>query len=173
MRGRKIIAPKNLPTRPTTDFAKEALFNILRTQFEIEDSKVLDLFAGTGNMSYEFVSRGASSCVSVDENSSCIKFIQKSAKEWNLKQLKIFRSEVFTFLKRTKGPYDIIFADPPYNMERIHEIPDLIFEKELLDPDGLLIIEHAKQISFEEHPNLLFSRKYGNVNFTMFTHLTA
>jgi 16S rRNA (guanine(966)-N(2))-methyltransferase RsmD len=169
LRGRKILAPKNLPVRPTTDFAKEALFNILRNQVNLEESDILDLFAGTGNISLEFVSRGAKSCLSVEQNTGCIKFIQKISKEYKLDNHRIVRDDVFKFLKKGYGSFDLIFADPPYNIDRLAELPDLIFEKGILKEDGIVVLEHGKEHSFEEHPKILFTRNYGNVNFTLFS----
>jgi 16S rRNA (guanine(966)-N(2))-methyltransferase RsmD len=169
LRGRKILAPKNLPVRPTTDFAKEALFNILRNQVDIEESDILDLFAGTGNISLEFISRGAKTCMSVEQDTGCIKFIQKISKEYKLNNHRIIRDDVFKFIKKGFGHYDLIFADPPYHMDRLAELPDLIFKKGILNENGLLVLEHGKENSFEEHPNLLFTRNYGNVNFTLFS----
>lgn len=169
LKGRKILAPKNLPVRPTTDFAKEALFNLLRNKIDIEEIDVLDLFAGTGNISLEFISRGAKSCLSVDQNTSCIKFMQKTSKEFELKNWRILRDDVFKFIKKGYGQYDLIFADPPYDLELLTSLPELIFEKGLLKDEGLLVLEHGKEHSFENHERLLFTRRYGNVNFTLFS----
>lgn len=169
LRGRKILPPKNLPVRPTTDFAKEALFNMLRSQIDIEDCHVLDLFAGTGNISLEFISRGAISCLSVEQNTGCVRFIQKLSKELKIDNHRINRDDVFKFIKKGYGSYDLIFADPPYNLDRLAELPDLIFEKGLLKENGFLVIEHGRENSFEEHEKLYFTRKYGNVNFTLFS----
>ncbi|KAA3642489.1 MAG: 16S rRNA (guanine(966)-N(2))-methyltransferase RsmD [Bacteroidetes bacterium] len=169
LKGRKILAPKNLPVRPTTDFAKEALFNLLRNKIDIEEIDVLDLFAGTGNLSLEFISRGAKSCLSVDQNTGCIKFMQKTSKDFELKNWRILRDDVFKFIKKGYGQYDLIFADPPYDLELLTSLPRLIFEKGLLKDEGLLVLEHGKEHSFENHERLLFTRRYGNVNFTLFS----
>ncbi|MCB0803539.1 MAG: 16S rRNA (guanine(966)-N(2))-methyltransferase RsmD [Flavobacteriales bacterium] len=169
LKGRKILAPKNLPVRPTTDFAKEALFNLLRNKIDIEEIDVLDLFAGTGNLSLEFISRGAKSCLSVDQNTGCIKFMQKTSKDFELKNWRILRDDVFKFIKKGYGQYDLIFADPPYDLELLTSLPELIFEKGLLKDEGLLVLEHGKEHSFENHERLLFTRRYGNVNFTLFS----
>lgn len=169
LKGRKIIAPKNLPVRPTTDFAKEAIFNILRNYVEIDELVVLDLFSGTGNISLEFLSRGAKSCLSVDQNTACIRFIQKISKEFKLNNHRIIRDDVFKFIRKGFGQYDLIFADPPYDLNKLADLPDLILEKKLLKENGLLVLEHGREHSFEEHEHLLFTRKYGNVNFTLFS----
>lgn len=169
LKGRRLQAPKNLPVRPTTDFAKEALFNILRNYVDIEGLHVLDLFAGTGNISFELISRGAASCLSVDGNSACIKYIQKTSREFKLSNHRINRDDVFKFVKKGFGSYDLIFADPPYNLDKLEELPDLILNKGILKKDGLLVLEHGREHSFENHEKLLFTRKYGNVNFTLFS----
>jgi 16S rRNA (guanine(966)-N(2))-methyltransferase RsmD len=168
-KGRKIQAPKNLPVRPTTDMAKEALFNILRHQINLHDVKVLELFAGSGNMAYEFTSRGAVHVTAVDKHQPCIAFIQKTAQELDM-SIDTVKADVFKFLSNHKGNYDIIFADPPYALEQedFLKIPDLIFEHKILNQDGLLIIEHSKHTSLEDHPNHDNSRKYGGTVFSFF-----
>ena len=167
-KGRKIIAPDNLPVRPTTDFAKEALFNILRNQFRLEGIEVLDLFAGTGNISYEFASRDAQRILCVDNNIYCTKFIQQTANKLNYKNLIVIQADYKTFLKRTNRNWDLIFADPPYNMEDVEDIPSLIFDHQLLKPEGILIVEHKKSICFNHLLHFYDHRVYGNVNFSFF-----
>lgn len=168
-KGRRIIAPKNLPVRPTTDMAKEALFNILNNYFNFSNLKILDLFSGTGNVSYEFASRGAAPIVCVDGDFGCVNFIKKTAQEFDM-DITAIKSDVFKFLEKTKTPYDIIFADPPYGMEQkdFEKILDLIFENELLDIDGMLIIEHSKFTKLEHKNNFSFSKSYGGSFFSFF-----
>jgi len=167
-KGKKILAPKNLPVRPTTDFAKEGLFNILSNRIEVEGARVLDLCAGTGNLSFEFASRGAATILSVDEHPGCIKFINKTARDLGFTNITTLRSELFKFIKKLSGQYNIIFADPPYGIHDTEKLPDLILEKEVLIENGYLIIEHSAEYNFENHPRFSFSRRYGNVNFTFF-----
>lgn len=173
LKGRKIVAPKNLPVRPTTDFAKEALFNLLQNQLTIEGAKVLDLCAGTGNISFEFASRGAASVTSVDAHAGCLKFIKQQATAFQIHSIHPYKADLFQYIKRVKQKFDIIFVDAPYEMERVEELPELILSKDLLEKDGLLIVEHSKKLKFEDQVGFLFSRKYGNVNFTFFEPLEA
>lgn len=167
-KGRRFSPPKGLPVRPTTDFAKEGLFNMLRNKIELEDAKVLDLCAGTGNMTFEFASRGASSVLAIDQHVGCIKFIKKAADELKLDSITAIKADVFKFVDKLTQQYDIIFADPPYALEATANLPTSIFEKGLLAEDGLLVVEHGRETSFEEHPNFISTRKFGNVNFTFF-----
>lgn len=167
-KGRKIIAPSNLPVRPTTDFAKEALFNILSNQLQLDGIDVLDLFAGTGNISYEFISRNAKKVLAVDNNYNCTKFIQTTADKLNYKNLFVQRADYLAFIKHTEMKWDLIFADPPYDMEKVENLPSVIFEKQLIKPKGMLIIEHKNSVNFSEFPNFSDHRVYGNVNFSFF-----
>lgn len=169
-KGRRIQAPASLPVRPTTDRAKESLFNILHNYYDFEGLKVLDLFAGIGSISYEFASRDAAEVHSVELNPRCAHFITETSRKLDLKNLYVIRANVFTFLERGGAKkYDIIFADPPYDLEGIETIPDLVFKNELLNKDGWLIIEHSVATVFSEHPNLDQQRQYGKVNFSMFS----
>lgn len=167
-KGKRINPPKNLEVRPTTDFAKEGLFNILNNKIYFDEIIVLDLFAGTGSISFEFASRQAKQITSVDLNYQSTEFIRKTAKESNYDMLRPIKSNVFNFLSGTKNSFDLIFADPPYNMEEIEKLPEIIFDKQLLNEDGIFILEHSRNLSFEEHPHFSEHRKYGNVNFTFF-----
>ena len=168
-KGRPIVTPANLPIRPTTDLAKESLFNILNNIFDFEDLEVMDLFSGTGSIAYEFASRGAKRIVVVDNNYKCVEFIKKAAQNFGFnKILTIQRANVFVYLKYPQSPFDLIFADPPYEMENIQVIPDLIFNQKMLKPGGWLIIEHSRDQNFEAHPNFLQHRNYGKVNFSIF-----
>lgn len=170
-KGRRITPPKNLPVRPTTDLSKEALFNILNHQFSFHELKVLDLFAGTGNISYEFASRGAEPITCVDADFGCVNFIKKTAQEFEM-DITAIKSDVYKFLERSKIKYDIIFADPPYDFsqEQFDKIYQLIFENELLEDDGLLIIEHSTQTKMEHLEHFSNSRKYGGSIFSFFEY---
>ena len=167
-KGKSIVAPKNLPVRPTTDFAKEALFNILENNFYMDDIHVLDLFSGTGNISYEFASRGVRSVTSIDQNYGCIKFIKKTISELNYTTVQVIKNDVFKFLKQSSQTYDIIFADPPYDLNNISEIVTLVMENNLLSDNGWLIIEHDKRTDLSTYLSFIQLRKYGNVNFSFF-----
>nr|WP_317630589.1 16S rRNA (guanine(966)-N(2))-methyltransferase RsmD [uncultured Flavobacterium sp.] len=170
-KGRRIDPPKNLPVRPTTDMAKEALFNILNTNFNLTQLQILDLFAGTGNMSYEFASRGAEPIISVDADYGCINFIKKTAKEFDM-DITPIKSDVLKFLEKNKGTYDIIFADPPYDMSEqdFKKIVELVFENELLDPEGLLVIEHSKHTKMNDCEFHAYDRNYGGTVFSFFEY---
>lgn len=168
-KGRQITAPSSLPVRPTTDFAKEGLFNVLVNRVDFEELKVLDLFAGTGNISYEFASRGCKDITCVDSDSRCLKFISETSIKLEFPKFKTIRSDVFSFIKTAKGNWNLIFVDPPYeDVERTGTIPELIFAKEMLEKGGLLIIEHPERIRFTDTRFMLETRKYGKVNFSFF-----
>ncbi len=168
-KGKRLTAPKKLPVRPTTDMAKEALFNILNNQYYFEDLAVLDLFSGTGNISFEFASRGATEITAVDTNAGCVQFISRTAKELNF-EIAVMKSDAFKFLERTKSKYDIIFADPPYSFDvsQFSKISELAFSNELISDAGLLIIEHSEQTDLSELPNFAEKRKYGSSIFSFF-----
>jgi 16S rRNA (guanine966-N2)-methyltransferase len=169
-KGRPIVTPANLPVRPTTDLAKESLFNILNNIFDFEDLEVLDLFSGTGSISFEFASRGAKRIVVVDNNYRCVEFIRKAAQGFGFNQIMtVQRANVFSFLKYPQAPFDLIFADPPYEMEDIQSIPELIFKQKLVKPGGWFVLEHSRDYDFEGTLNFLQHRKYGKVNFTIFS----
>lgn len=168
-KGRRIAPPKNLPVRPTTDMSKEALFNILNNHFNFSELKVLELFAGTGSISYEFASRGSSSILCIDGDQGCVNFIKKTAKEFDF-DITAIKSDVFKFLEKHTGNYDIIFADPPYDLKQtdFEKIVELIFEKALLDDEGMLIVEHSKYTKLDQMPNYSFQKNYGGSVFTFF-----
>ena len=167
-RGRKIVAPANLPVRPTTDLAKESLFNIIDNHFYFEDIMVLDLFAGTGNISYEFASRECPLVMALDQNPRCARFISETAGKLKMENLKVIKGTAEGFLKHTSLKFDIIFADPPYDMERKEEIIRMVFDRGLLNPDGWLIIEHSRKDEFSGIPRFFDQRHYGKVNFSFF-----
>lgn len=168
-KGRKIIAPKKLPVRPTTDMAKEALFNILNNNFNFSGLRVLELFAGTGNISYEFASRGSQSITAIDGDFGCVAFIKKTATEFDF-DITAIKSDVFSYLERAKSSYDIIFADPPYHLTQneFEKIVTLIFDNEILDEEGMFIVEHSKETSLEHMINFSFSKRYGGTVFSFF-----
>lgn len=167
LRGRRLNPPTNLPVRPTTDFAKESLFNILRNRVDFENSNALDLFCGTGNISFEFVSRGIRQITSVDINPRCINFINQTKEKFQVNNLFALRSDVFTYLGRSKMKFDIVFADPPYDMPKFDLVAPLVLESFLV-PGGLFILEHSKEHSYTDNPFFVEQRHYGKVNFTFF-----
>ncbi len=168
-RGRIITPPPSLKARPTTDFAKENLFNSLSNLYDWEDVSFLDLFSGTGSLSYEAASRGAHRVLSVEGNSLHQRFIATTAKSLGFTTIQSVRSNVFTFLKSSFAEkFDIVFADPPYDMEELETIPNLVLEKGLLNEDGLLVFEHSSAFDFSDHPNFTQMKKYGSVHFSLF-----
>ena len=168
-KGRRISPPKNLPVRPTTDMSKEALFNVLNNHFNFSGLKVLDLFAGTGNISYEFASRGCDNVISVDGDFGCIKFIKQTANEFDF-TITAIKSDVMAFLQKNSSSYDIIFADPPYafDQETFEKIVKTVFERELLEEDGMMIIEHSKYTKMTHLDNFSFQKGYGGSFFSFF-----
>ncbi|OYU81785.1 MAG: 16S rRNA (guanine(966)-N(2))-methyltransferase RsmD [Flavobacterium sp. BFFFF1] len=168
-KGRRISAPKNLPVRPTTDMSKEALFNIINNHFNFSGLKVLDLFSGTGNISYEFASRGSAPIVSVDGDFGCVKFIKQTASEFDF-DIAAIRSDVFKFLEKHKGSYDIIFADPPYGMDQasFDKVIKLVFENELLEEDGMMVVEHSKYTPLDHLIHFSYKKSYGGSFFSFF-----
>jgi 16S rRNA (guanine966-N2)-methyltransferase len=170
-KSRRITPPNGLPVRPTTDLAKESLFNILNNRIDFEKISVLDLFAGTGNISYEFASRGALEILAVELHPKCTAFIEKTAEALEFKMMSVVRTNVFTFLPLIKRQFDLIFADPPFESEDIVKLPDLIFNHNLLAVDGWLVIEHPRNVKFHAHPNFSEDRQYGKVNFSFFRNL--
>ena len=172
-KGRRITAPKKLPVRPTTDMAKEALFNILNNTYYFDEIAVLDLFSGTGSISYEFASRGTEHITAVDEDLGCIKFINKTAEEFGM-SIRAVKSDVFKFLESSKFKSHVIFADPPYafSLELFSKIPELIFQNDLLEDEGILIVEHAKQTDLSKLPHYNYSKIYGGNVFSFFQILS-
>jgi len=168
-KGRRLSPPKNLPVRPTTDMSKEALFNVLNNHYNLSGLKVLDLFSGTGNISFEFGSRGASSITSIDADFGCIKYIKQVTTEFDF-PIAAQKADVFSFLDKCKTTYDIIFADPPYGLEQkiFEKLVQTVFEKNLLEPDGMLIVEHSKYTKLELLTNFSFQKNYGGSFFSFF-----
>lgn len=168
-KSKRIQAPKKLPVRPTTDMAKEALFNILNNLYYFNDLVVLDLFSGTGNISYEFASRGTTNITAVDANFGCIKFINETSKILEA-DIHTIKSDVFKYLEKTTSKFDVIFVDPPYELEleKFKKIVNLIFDNKVLNNDGLLVVEHSKHTKLETHPKLSYQKKYGGNMFSFF-----
>lgn len=169
-RGRRFNPPADhWPTRPTTDYAKEALFNILNNQLDFEATRVLDLFGGTGSHGYEFISRGCEDVTYVDKFPDAVRFVRKTVATLGIEaNLKIYQMDVFRFIQHATQQWDYIFAGPPYALPTIDTIPDLIFEKNLLLPDGLFVLEHNPHHDFTDHPHLVDVRKYGKTIFSFF-----
>lgn len=169
-KGRRITAPKKLPVRPTTDMAKESLFNILNNQYYFDDISVLDLFAGTGNISYEFASRGTEHITAVDEHYGCIKFINETAEDFDM-SITTIKSDVFKYLEKVQQKFTVIFADPPYDfpVEEFAKIPQLVFQNELLEDEGLLIVEHSKHTDLSHVDQYSHSKSYGGNMFSFFS----
>jgi 16S rRNA (guanine966-N2)-methyltransferase len=167
-KGKQIIAPRNLPVRPTTGFAKEALFSILGNKVDFQHIQVLDLFAGTGNISYEMASRGVPHITAVDAHYACVKFIAKTAEKLEMEGLQAIRADAMQFVNRSYQTWDVIFADPPYDYAHYAELIDTILTKGLLKKDGQLVVEHGSENDFSDHPQLQDHRKYGHVHFSFF-----
>lgn len=170
LRGRRLNPPQNLPVRPTTDMARESLFNILNNYVDYEDCSVMDLFAGTGAVSFEFVSRGVREVTSMDINAQCTDYIKEESGRLGVRNMHVVRADVFDLLKRANRKFDIVFADPPYAIEGLATLPDLVFERQVLTDDGIFILEHPREYSFEEHSHFWQHRNYGKVNFTFFAN---
>lgn len=168
-KGRRISVPSNIKARPTTDFAKEGLFNLLNNKIDFEDIDVLDLFAGTGGIGIEFISRACNSVIAIENYEVQCSFIKKVCAELKISNLQLLKMDVFKFIGSTHQQFDFIFADPPYDLKILADIPDLIFDKKLLKPDGMFVLEHSSKNNFSSHPRFSDHRAYGNVNFSFFT----
>lgn len=168
-RGRQIFPDKNFTARPTTDFAKENIFNVLNNYVDIEDATVLDLFSGTGSISYEFASRGAKEVTAIELNYNHYSFIKRTAADIGFKNIRVFKTDVFVACHKLKGrKFDIIFADPPYQLKNIADVPAAIFDNDLLAERGIAIIEHPATVDYSHHPYFFDHRIYGSVNFSLF-----
>ncbi|MBQ6777346.1 MAG: RsmD family RNA methyltransferase [Paludibacteraceae bacterium] len=165
-RGRRLSPPKNITARPTTDFAKESLFNLLTNRLDFEGIDMLDLFAGTGGIGLEFVSRGARSVTAVEMAHVQQNFIISTCKQLGIRNLNLVRGDVFRFLSADRVRYDVIYADPPYALERLAELPDLVLPH--LKDEGWFILEHGKDNDFTDHPRHVETRTYGSVHFSFF-----
>ncbi len=186
-KGRHFEIPRSFKARPTTDFAKENIFNVLNGYIDFEDAIALDLFSGTGSITLELLSRGCSQVISVELDRDHHRFIQeclnkltkvegqrskvegqRSKVEGQRSAVIPIRGDVFRFVKSCKQQFDFIFADPPYALKELPTIPDLIFEKNLLKEDGIFVFEHGKDYDFSQHPHFVEHRSYGSVNFSLF-----
>lgn len=172
-KGRRLTPPKNITARPTTDFAKESLFNLLQNRIDFEGVDMLDLFAGTGGIGLEFISRGARSVTAVEMAHTQQNYIISACKQLGVKNLSLIRGDVFKYAQSCHVQYDFIYADPPYALDKLKTLPDVVFGNELLKEDGLFVLEHSKADDFSSHPHFLEHRKYGNVNFTFFGKTTT
>jgi len=171
-KGFQFQPPKVMPARPTTDSAKEGLFNILQNNFDFEEIRFLDLFGGTGSISYEIASRGCTNVLSVELDRMMVKFIQTTSEKLGYSNvIEVIQNDVFRFLLTCPDKYDLIFAGPPYPLPNLDSIPDKLFEKDILAPGGWFILEHNPQHHFDEHPNFLKKRNYGTTIFSIFTTL--
>ncbi|NQX80972.1 MAG: RsmD family RNA methyltransferase [Flavobacteriaceae bacterium] len=168
-RSRRITAPQSLPVRPTTDMAKEGVFNVLSNAYYIEDIKVLDLFSGTGNISYEFGSRGCENITAVDQHKGCVNFIDKTAKELDL-NINTYNMSVSKYIERCKTSFDVVFADPPYSFttEELTDIVSGIFTNNILSEEGVLIVEHTKDLDLSENEFFVKVKRYGGCMFSFF-----
>jgi len=168
-KGRHFDIPRSFKARPTTDFAKENIFNVLIQYVDFEDATALDLFSGTGSITLELLSRGCAQVVSVeldrDHHRFILQCIDKLKEDGHVQCL---RTDAFRFLKSCKMRFDFIFADPPYALKELPTLPDLVFEKELLKEEGIFVLEHGKDYDFSQHPHFLEHRSYGSVNFSLF-----
>lgn len=167
-KGRNIRAPKDLSARPTTDFAKQALFNILQHSVPMEGIRVLDLFAGTGAISLEFLSRGAEEVICVDNDEKAFRHLQRSARDTQIDNWRLVRADALTYLRNAPGPFDIVFADPPFAMEGVENIPTLVQMSGVLAPDGIFVLEHNRDVKTEHLPGFVKHRDYGTVHFSFF-----
>jgi len=169
LKGKVIVPPVGYSARPTTDFAKEGLFNILANEYEFEDLKVLDLFGGTGAIAFEFASRGASRVYSIEMNRDNAQFIRREAVRLGLDNVTSVHDNVFDFLPICREKFDIVFADPPYALDGLQSIPDKLFSHNLLHPGCYFILEHGDEHSFKSHPFFIKERIYGRVHFSFFS----
>jgi len=165
-KGRRLIAPNTLPVRPTSDRAKESLFNILENRYYFNEKNVLDLFSGTGNISFEFASRGCEKIVAVDNDYNCVNYIKKTTTDLSF-NISTSKSDCLQYLKNCKQQFNFIFADPPYNYTQYQDLKNLVIENNLIKKDGCLIIEHDKETKFEADNIEL--RKYGTIHFSIFS----
>ena len=167
-RGRRIVPPRGFKARPTTDFARESLFNILNNRIDFGEIRVLDLFAGTGSISYEFASRGAREVDLVEKDMKHISGIRRIIKDMGIDNIKPIHIDTRTYLKICTVKYDVVFADPPYDLPWLKEIPDLVIESGVIKEEGFFILEHPRNMSFSKHKLFFEHRNYGGVNFSFF-----
>jgi len=171
-RGRNVIAPASLPVRPTTDFAKTGLFNLLNNRIRFEAISALDLFTGTGNITYELISRGCSRITAVDIDARCVRFVKETALKMEAVEVKVIKADVFRYLDSCNFTFDFIFADPPFEMEHIDKLPALINKHQLLNQDGIFVLEHISGRDLSPLPGFREVRKYGHVSFSFFDQVS-
>ena len=170
LRGKSVLPPAGYKARPTTDFAKEGLFNTIDNEFFFDDLAVLDLFGGTGSISFEFASRGAGEVIAVEMNPANVNFIKKTATALGVdKVVRVLHQNVFDFLEICSRRFDIVFADPPYALEGLDTLPDRVLSKGLVHAGGYFILEHPAEYNFAAHPSFVKEKKYGNVHFSYFS----
>ncbi len=169
--GRRINPPAKMPyTRPTTDIAKEGLFNILQTRIDFENAKTLDLFGGTGSISFELASRGANNLTIVEKDAAMFEFIKKNIADFKIENATIIKMDVFTFLERNDEQYDFIFAGPPYALSTIDRLPEVIIEKKMIKEDGYFVLEHTPNNKYDGYKGFDFKRNYGTTVFSFFSN---
>lgn len=166
-KGRRFDIPRTFKARPTTDFAKENIFNVLNGYIDFDGSAALDLFAGTGSISLEMLSRGCTPVVSVEADRDHAAFIAQCMKKIGTTDNVLIRGDVFRFLKKCRGQFDLIFADPPYTLDNLASLPRLVFDNDLLKTDGIFVLEHGKNYDFSQDPHFIEHRSYGSVNFSL------
>ncbi len=167
-KGRRFSIPKTFPSRPTTDMARESLLNVLLNKYYFDELDAIDLFAGTGAVSFEFASRGMKKVISVENNFKVYRYLVNQIRDFKFEKISVIRKDVFKFLTGKVHPVDIIFADPPYDLQAIETLPELIFNNNWLNKGGCFILEHSKEYNFNEYPQFLNAKKYGSVHFSFF-----
>ena len=168
LRGKAIMPPSGYAARPTTDYAKEGLFNTLVNELDFESVSMLDLFSGTGSISYEAASRGCTDIISVEMNPSNARFIKQTVASLGIKGMQVVHHNVFDFLTICTKKFDFVFADPPYAIDNLAGIPEKIFSADILNEGAMLVMEHPGTFSFKDHPYFVKEKKYGNVHFSYF-----
>lgn len=168
--GRVLKVPEFSPTRPTTNIAKEALFNMLENYYNFDNIAFLDLFGGTGQLSYEMASRGCQDITLVEQFPKCVKFIEKTIIQLGIEGMRVMPMDIFKYLPMANRTFDLIFAGPPYPLPNLADIPDLIFENSLIEGEGWFILEHNPQHNFKNHPHYIKQKKYGQTIFSIFTN---
>lgn len=166
--GLRLHPPANLPVRPTTDMAKEALFNILQNKINFEGLHTLDLFAGTGNITLELASRGVASVTAVDIHFKCVQYIELTARKIRLQGIRTIKADVLKFLARCGETFDFIFIDPPYDLPQLPQLPEMVFDRQLLRPHGIMVLEHPSTRQIPAHPAMTDMRKYGYSSFSFY-----
>ncbi len=170
LKGLRLNPPSKLPVRPTTDNAKEALFNILYNQFDFDNLTVLDLFSGTGNITLEFASRGVPAITSVDRDFGCYNYLKTISKQYGLDSIQPIKADVLKYLEVETEKYDLIFVDPPYDLPQMNQIAPIVFRRDILKTEGYLIVEHHSMKKIDNDPHFVEQRKYGSSSFSFFAH---